>query len=106
MFFIEDEDCPICLTGGRGFLLGSDHKTIVIMCDECEAMWLDPRNLDVAEIVDVEPPEFLLPDGSCSVAMPKARWATREEIDAIGWGHLIGSEGKGAGEGEFRLERQ
>jgi hypothetical protein len=92
MFFIEGA-CPICGTGTRGFRLCSDEASVVVMCDECEATWLDAERVDASDVVYAEPPEYVLPGRACSIAAPSSRWATRAEIDASGWGNLIAGEG-------------
>jgi len=98
MFYI-DGACPICGTGNRGFRLCSDHVSIVVMCDECEATWLDAERVDASDVVYPEPPEFQVPGRSCSIAAPSSRWATRPEIDAYGWGNLVAGEGLALGGG-------
>lgn len=98
MFYI-DSTCPICGTGTRGFRLCSDEASIVIMCDECEAIWLDVERVEASNAVYAEPPEYQLPGRSCSIAKPRSRWATRPEIDASGWGHLVDGEGTALDDG-------
>ena len=90
MLFLETT-CPICGTGARGFRLCDDQSTVVVMCDECDSLWLDAGRLDQLDVVYAEPPEFRVPGLSCSIA--KSRWATRAEVESAGWGDLVAGEG-------------
>lgn len=92
MFYIAGR-CPVCDSGTRGFRLCSDRMTVVVMCDECDATWLDARCVDVSEVVYPQLPDFRLPGRSCSIAAPSSRWATQLEIEASGWGDLVVGEG-------------
>ena len=93
MFYVEGS-CPICGTGTRGFRMCSDKTSIVVMCDECDSIWLDAERLQACNVVYAEPPEYLLPGLACSIAAPSSKWATRTEVEACGWGDLISGEGK------------
>lgn len=89
MFYI-DTYCPICRSGLRGILRCSDKKTLVIICDECDAIWLDPVNLDADQALFVSPPDFVIPGLDCSVGDKQdAGWATRDEVKAYGWENFI-----------------
>ena len=92
MFYIEGA-CPVCGVGTRGFRLCSDKVTIVIMCDECEAAWLDPRRVAKTDVVYTKPPHYQLPGRSCSIAAPSSRWATHAEIEVSGWVKYVVGEG-------------
>jgi hypothetical protein len=48
--------CPICINGLIGIRRCSDGKSLVLMCDECESVWLDPKHISAEESVDVQPP--------------------------------------------------
>ncbi len=93
MFYIESP-CPLCKTGSRGFRRCSDNTTIVLMCDECELIWLNPKNMDLSEAVHASPPSFIIPGLNCSFGGAQSGWATREEIDAQGWVDYIAGQGK------------
>jgi Zn-finger nucleic acid-binding protein len=91
MLYVK-ESCPICLTGDVGFRLCSDHDNVVLMCDECDSVWLDPRELDSAHVIYPQPPDFVVAP-HCSVASPRSRWATREEVAEAGWSGYVAGEG-------------
>jgi hypothetical protein len=85
-------ECPICGTGARGFRLCSDRRTVVVMCDECDSVWIDAMRLEPSEVVYPRPPDFV-PDGlTYSIASPESRWATRSEVQLAGWEDLIAGE--------------
>ena len=92
MVFLSVE-CPICGAGTQGFRLCCDKKTIVVMCDECDSVWLDASHVTASEAVYPDSARLLIPNLKCGVGMG-SRWATREEIERTGWGHLIAGEGK------------
>lgn len=88
MFSIEQ--CPICqggLCGIRICGLDTDRPHGLVVCDECEAIWLQP---------DVKT-EHQYPDSrdsrcpACSAALwgPHSRWADWEDVCRLGWGALI-----------------
>jgi hypothetical protein len=86
--------CPICKWGAIGFRQCSDGKTIVLMCDECDAVWLDPQEIDSDHALFPAPPEFLVPTLECSVSVPLSHWATQKEITTRGWACYIAGESK------------
>lgn len=90
--------CPLCEAGVRGFRLCSDGVTIVALCDECDSIWIDPRQLDISHVVDHDLATGDIPGLSCSIARPKSRWATRAEVEAAGWADLVHGETRGPGE--------
>lgn len=67
-----------------------DGTTVVVMCDECDSVWVDANQLDRSRMLDIEPPDYQVPGSPCSLA--GTRWATRAEIEAAGWGSLIAGE--------------
>ena len=62
----------------------------LIVCDECEAIWLDP---DVAS-------EHTYPDSEnalcpiCGKALwgPASRWADQADVEALGWSYAVRPE--------------
>lgn len=85
--------CPFDGPYGQiGFRLCSDGKTIVLMCDECDAVWLDPQNLEGESFLSLQSSDFIVPGTDCSVRFPESRWATRDEIVNFGWEKFIVDE--------------
>jgi hypothetical protein len=78
--------CNLCQAGVVGLWLCSDGR-IVLMCDECDAAWIDPSH---TECVDHFLPTngTILPGLGCQIM----RWATREEVVAAGWEEYIAGE--------------
>ena len=93
MLFIK-EDCPVCSYGNVGFRKCSDQKTIVLMCDECDAVWLDKGEIKSENAIFPEAPDFNLPGSSISIANPKASWASIEDIKSVNLEEFIAGEGK------------
>ena len=89
MLFVAKEVCPFCQGGSVGFLICSDHETMVLVCDECESTWLDPTHISITNVLFPKPPEFKVPGLDCFLKMPEAYWASKEEIVERGWGSFI-----------------
>ncbi|ACE05542.1 hypothetical protein Aasi_0094 [Candidatus Amoebophilus asiaticus 5a2] len=73
--------CPVCKGGCRYFYRLSNRE-VVLLCEECSAVWLGTKNLDrdgiatddvLKEQFNVADPEELFDEG--------ARWATKEEAE-------------------------
>lgn len=86
MFHIRNL-CPVCKAGYVGFMRCSGEKDLVLFCDECDAVWVDPPSVDVSTVVFPSSGRFVR-EALCTLE----RWATREEIKFAGWEHLIAGE--------------
>jgi hypothetical protein len=82
-------ECPICGTGNRAVFRCGDGGTFVVMCDECDAVWLDPGSLGPADSVFTQEPQFRIPGTEASLVGPGAGWATAEEVERIGWARYV-----------------
>ena len=89
-----DKHCPICRYGVVGFRKCSDNSTIVLMCDECDSIWLDPQRVDDNTVLYSSPPEYLVPTLECSIKSPQSKWATQEEVAEKGWANNIVGKSK------------
>jgi hypothetical protein len=69
---------------------GPDYH-FCVMCDECESIWLKPDLEESLYILDSS--KISCPYGPESLTKPEARWATREEIESIGWWGYVVDEG-------------
>lgn len=93
MFYI-DRLCTICQSGAIGFRLCSNGTTLVMMCDECNAVWLNAYAVSAKSAVFPVSPNYDIEDLQCSVASTEgSRWATLEEINSAGLGTLVAGEG-------------
>lgn len=84
--------CPICGDGVIGFRRCSDGQTLVLLCDECDTVWLDPQQIDAEHALYPTEPDFIVPTLDCSISAPASRWATRAEVELRGWGQYIAGE--------------
>jgi hypothetical protein len=90
-------ECPIpCGNGCAGFWRCADNKTVILKCDECGMPWLNPT--DVMKEASVDPNSPCLPNTSIRIYGPGAGWATRNEIENVGWLSFIGGEGAALGD--------
>jgi hypothetical protein len=87
-------DCPLEENGQVGFRLCSDEKTMVLMCDECDAVWLRPDLIDLDHAIYPQQPHFLIGNENCSIKKPLSHWATQQEIEKCGWAEFIQREAK------------
>jgi hypothetical protein len=83
--------CPICANGLIGIRRCSDGKSLVLMCDECESVWLDPQHISAEEAVDVQPPSFVVAQLGVSVAGVLAGWAG--DAEASPWRTYVRQSG-------------
>ena len=88
------EGCPICGFGNLGLRLCDDAVTVVVMCDECDAVWLDPRHLPSDAALYPQPPRFEVLDGGPSVGRPGSRWAELHDAARAGVSEYIVARGK------------
>ena len=79
MFYLENS-CPVCTDGILGFIKCSDNKTITIMCDECNSVWMRPEETESGAPVFPQPPGFELLDEDISISREDSDWATYDEI--------------------------
>ncbi|MCO8121967.1 hypothetical protein NHH03_09485 [Stieleria sp. TO1_6] len=85
--------CPVCGGGLCGVRLctGDDPTEAApqsgfVMCDECEAVWLEPDVTSEHLYVDPESPRCPICHGGL---WSTSRWAGRDEIESLGWSSLI-----------------
>ena len=97
MLYVED-NCPSCDAGLLGFRRCDDGKTLVVMCDECYAVWLDPTDLTIeaARFPGIDTGE--IPGLSLHIGGSAAGWAARAEVERAGWQGYIKGEGSALGE--------
>lgn len=86
------DTCPICAQGQIGFRKCANSPQIVLMCDECDSVWLDPDSVTANNVIYLESPNFEIPLQNCS--MINSRWATRDEVCQRGWEKYCGRDGK------------
>ncbi len=90
MVYLE-EYCPVCGTGTVGFRLCSDGVALVLMCDECDALWATPDRWSTTPALYSQPPDFTVPGMRCSIA-PPSRWATSSEVERREWTKYVAGE--------------
>src|SRR5581483_9602336 len=86
--------CPVCKGGAVGFRKCSDCSTLVLVCDECDAVWLRPDGITPETAVFPSSPEFRIEALDCSIGTGSgSRWATLEEIRAAQQEAFVAGEG-------------
>ena len=97
MLIVGGGVCPICGGGIVGIRRSSEASRLVLMCDECQAVWLDPGDNGPEAALFPEGPDFMVPGSTFSIASPASRWASRGEVVAAGWADYVTGEGEGSG---------
>jgi len=92
MFYIS-ETCPICRAGAIGFRTCSDGSTLVLMCNECDAVWTNPEAIAFETANFPSAPDYIVNELDCSISGGASEWATRDAIEKVQWGELINGEG-------------
>ncbi len=93
MYYLE-KNCPVCQEGILGLLTCSDGEKVVIMCDECDSVWLSPEEVAIQEPIYPTPPDFFLPNSKISVSGGHSGWAQRDAIREAGMENYISEERK------------
>ncbi len=93
MFYVSTT-CPACSAGAVGFRRCSDEQTIVLLCDECNAVWTSPDEVSLETVVFPQAPSYVVSGLGVSIAKPASRWASADEIERAGWRHSVAGEGK------------
>ncbi len=78
--------CPVCgggLCGIRICGLADEHPHGFILCDECEAIWLQPDVTSPHQYADAEQPQCPI----CQQALwgPQSRWANWDDCSELNW---------------------
>jgi hypothetical protein len=85
--------CPLCGEAGViGFLRTSDPERIVLSCDECSSIWIDPENITLDSALGATGPDHKVRPFEFTTIFPGSGWATKTEIQAAGLEHLIAGE--------------
>jgi len=90
MFYLPNE-CPICEQGSVGFFR-CKSKTMLLVCDECTAVWVDPTNIVLEMAHCFDETSFTLPGSTTS--LKGGEWATKDEIRKSGWASFVAGEGE------------
>lgn len=84
--WIHIGECPICCDGlcrVRCSQATDGAKLLYAMCDECEAIWLEPNTATAHQFPDAENP--VCPLTGVPLYGSTSRWATTEDIKGTIW---------------------
>lgn len=79
--------CSCCGQGLLGIRICCDDETGLILCDECEAIWLHPSC--PGSPLFPQPPDSACPRCHRPIWDPPAHWATQPEIDRLDWNDYV-----------------
>ncbi|WP_298869096.1 hypothetical protein [uncultured Gimesia sp.] len=82
--------CPFCEQGNLGVRICSKIEHTVILCDECDALWLSPEITE--KPVFLEEPNLPCPNCLGNLTDAPARWSSLGEIFMRGWISAIKGE--------------
>lgn len=81
--------CEQCGQGLKGVRVCASGRHLLILCDECEAVWLTPED---EQPTYLKQPDLPCPACGASLMQPPARWATIEEIRKVKWEDVLRGE--------------
>lgn len=91
MFYVRSS-CEVCNNGLLAVRRCADG-TLIVLCYECEATWLDPRDVRGEASLRPDPETWKLAEVDLEAGTAAgADWATREEIVRGGWEGYIQGE--------------
>ncbi|MCC6605293.1 MAG: hypothetical protein IT327_18945, partial [Anaerolineae bacterium] len=102
MFYIVN-NCPVCLYGSVGFWRCADGKTLILLCDECDSMWLNPQKVETENLLASTARNNFIPEVNCFLLGDQAGSATIEDIKKQGWLNYIEDQYEDEGK-EFTVE--
>ncbi|WP_417731734.1 hypothetical protein [Rosistilla oblonga] len=85
--------CPRCGAGLLGIRicgLGTDEPHGLVVCDECESIWLEPDVTTPHQYPDAS--DARCPKCTDPLWGPQSRWATREDLVQLGWQDRVDPE--------------
>lgn len=86
--FFPNLFCAFCEQYGHLLFLYCEDKDVVILrCDECQTIWLDPEAIHEHNFILIKRSGQIIPEVGCSIQ--NSHWATREEVAALGWDKYI-----------------
>jgi hypothetical protein len=91
---IQEKSCPVCIYGSIGYWRCSDGKTIVLICNECDSVWLHPENIDLENLHISTASDDIMIEIGCSLTGNDAGYATREDIERQGWQKQVRNQGR------------
>lgn len=81
MFYVGN--CPCCDQGLLGIRICCEDEIGLIVCDECEAIWLEPARCTPA--IFTEQPDSRCPRCDRPIWQPPSHWAAADEVERLGW---------------------
>ncbi|WP_339730169.1 hypothetical protein [uncultured Gimesia sp.] len=88
MYYVET--CPFCEQGNLGVRICSLAGDVVILCDECDALWLSTEISDPPAFP--EQPDLPCPCCQGNLTDAPAHWASFGEIYQKGWVSIVKGE--------------
>jgi hypothetical protein len=86
--------CPVCEQGTLGLRVCAGQGDLVVLCDECDAVWLYP---DCAgEAIYPEQPTLPCPQCGESLLEASSHWADEQEIQRAGWSAVVEGQSEDA----------
>jgi len=75
--------CRICSTGPLGLRRCGECGNVVVLCDECDAIWISADLKDKPHLAQAG--ELPCPECKASLVDAPSRWATKTQIEATDW---------------------
>ena len=91
MLYLKGQ-CVCCQAGMLGIWRCDDGATLVLMCDECQAVWLDPAELSIDVVKYPDNRTFEIPGTDRKLGGGDSGWATRNDVARVGWSRYVRGE--------------
>ena len=79
--------CTLCGGGSIEFVTSEPSGIIVLLCDECFSMWLDPADLGTDNVFSAKDAATVIPGTSST--LQRSHDSTEDELEARGWGDYV-----------------
>ncbi len=79
--------CRCCGQGLLGIRICCEDEIGLILCEECEAIWLEPTCTGTP--LFPQQPDSCCPRCGRSLWQPPSHWASGDEVDRLGWAEYV-----------------
>jgi hypothetical protein len=91
--------CRVCWQGLLGVRICCDDRIGLVLCEECEAIWLEPACTGAP--LFPSPPDSRCPRCGRPLWEPPSHWASHDELDRLDWTcFVLGEWDDGRGEAD------
>lgn len=90
IFYVEGP-CPICDAGVLSIRKCVNSPRLVVACDECDGLLVDPKKITEESLVE-SGPDFLVPPLGVHLVPGLDVWASKTGIERQGWSAFVAGQ--------------